>query len=103
MTQPVSTILVVLIFGGSLIAFVWAVFRLVPAVGRLMVRAFWCPFRNQDVTAVFEEEPWHGRRVGVARCSAFSPSDDITCDKRCVQLRELPASPPEAVLTNGNP
>ena len=86
MTQPVFTILVVLTIGASLIAFVWAVFRLVPPVSRLLVRAFWCPFRNQDVTAVFKEEPWHGRRVGVARCSAFSPPDAVTCDKQCVHV-----------------
>jgi hypothetical protein len=91
MTEPFFTILVVLVFGASVILFVWGVFSVLPSVGRLLARSFWCPFRDCNVTAEFREGPWDGARMDVSRCTAFTPPDAITCDKACLRLKTLPA------------
>jgi hypothetical protein len=85
MADPIITILAVLVLGVSLIAFVWAVFRVLPPVGRLVARTFWCPFRARRVTAEFTEKAWDGTLDGVSRCSAFMPSTAVTCDKLCLK------------------
>ncbi len=92
MADPFFTILVVLLFGASLILFVWAVFRVLPSIVRLVARSFWCPFRERHVTAEFIEEAWDGTPVEVSRCTAFTPPESITCDKLCLHLKKLPES-----------
>ena len=92
MAEPFFTILAVSVFGVSITLFVWGVFHVLPSVGRLLARSFWCPFRDRNVTAEFKEEPWDGARVDVARCTAFMPPDAISCDKPCLLLKTLPTS-----------
>jgi len=60
-------------------------------VTRFVMRSFWCPFLERDVTVEFQEEAWDGRPVGVMRCTAFDPPTAITCQRRCLGLRRLPA------------
>ena len=52
--------------------------------------AFRCPAKHQDVDAEFRESVWDGRRLDVERCSAFTPPDDVRCDKACTLLARLP-------------
>jgi hypothetical protein len=54
-------------------------------------RTFWCPFVTQNVRVEFEETAWDGQRVEVCRCSAFTPSTAIACDKACLKLGTFPA------------
>lgn len=54
---------------------------------------FRCPIKDRDVATDFRESAWDGRRLDVERCSAFTPSDDVRCDKACQLLRELPRQP----------
>jgi hypothetical protein len=54
---------------------------------------FRCPFKEQDVATEFRESAWDGRRLDVERCSAFTPSDDVRCDKACQLLGRLPQPP----------
>lgn len=91
MAQPLFTILTVLVFGASIILFVWAVFRALPSGSRLVARLFWCPFRERNVTAEFRENPWDGTRIDVSRCSAFTPPDAVTCEKLCLGLKKFRA------------
>ena len=53
--------------------------------------AFRCPAKHEDVDAEFRESAWDGRRLEVERCSAFSPPEDVRCDKACILLARLPA------------
>jgi hypothetical protein len=92
MAQPFLTILTVLVFGASIILFVWAVFKILPSVSGLLVRSFWCPFRDRNVTVEFREDPWDGARVDVSRCTAFTPPDAIACEKACLRLKRLSTS-----------
>lgn len=59
---------------------------------RTVRRAFWCPVTGRNVTAEFQEEAWDGRRVEVNRCSAFTPSTAVTCQKLCLTLKKLPSA-----------
>jgi len=52
--------------------------------------AFRCPANNQDVDAEFRESVWDGRRLDVERCSAFTPADEVCCDKACTLPARLP-------------
>jgi len=51
---------------------------------------FRCPVDRQEVDAEFRESVWDGRRLDVERCSAFTPADDVRCDKPCTLLARLP-------------
>ena len=51
---------------------------------------FRCPFKEQDVVTEFRESAWDGQRLDVERCSAFTPPDDVRCDKACQLLGQLP-------------
>jgi DNA-binding CsgD family transcriptional regulator len=53
------------------------------------VHSFWCPFREQRVTAGFREDPLSHRRVAVNWCSAFSPATSIQCPRGCLGLDDL--------------
>ena len=55
----------------------------------IVSRAFWCPFRSQNVDVDFEETVWDAKRVDVCRCSAFA--DVVSCPKGCLALPHLPA------------
>ena len=55
--------------------------------------AFHCPFKEQDVATEFRESAWDGRRLDVERCTAFTPPDDVRCDKACQLLGRLPQAP----------
>lgn len=57
---------------------------------RVVTRSFWCPYRESNVTAEFQEEAWDGRPVGVTRCTAFAPPTAVTCEKRCLRMRKFP-------------
>lgn len=61
-------------------------------------RGFRCPFRDENVTVDFEEAVWDGRLVDVAACTAFSPAQDVRCDKACRTLDKLPPARTEAAL-----
>jgi hypothetical protein len=66
--------------------------RLFP--GTLLARyAFRCPVKAQDVAAEFRESVWDGRRLDVERCTAFTPPEDVRCDKACRLLDRLPQQP----------
>jgi hypothetical protein len=54
---------------------------------------FRCPIKEQDVATEFRESAWDGRRLDVERCSAFTPPDDVRCDKACQLLGRLPQAP----------
>jgi len=90
MAEPFFTIFIVLVFGASVILFVWAVFRVLPSVSRLVARSFWCPFRDRNVTAEFREEPWDGTRIDVSRCTAFTPPEAVNCEKLCLRPKRFP-------------
>lgn len=81
-------------FAAALVLlFIWA---LGPRLfgGTLMWRyRFRCPVKEQDVVTEFRESAWDGRRLDVERCSAFTPSDDVRCDKACQFLGRLPQPP----------
>jgi hypothetical protein len=51
---------------------------------------FRCPGKGQDVGVDFRESAWDGRRLDVERCSAFSPAEDVRCNKACAFLARLP-------------
>jgi hypothetical protein len=91
------SLLIVLAAGLGLVLSVLAVFTWLPVVNRVVTRSFWCPFRQRNVSAEFQEDPWSGRPVEITRCSAFEPSWAMTCDKGCLHLRKLdPARDSEA-------
>lgn len=90
MWGPGTAILIVLALGTGLVLLVWAVFAAFPTVTRVVTQAFWCPFRELNVTAEFQEDAWDGRPVAVNRCSAFSPPDAVECGKACLRLDTLP-------------
>jgi hypothetical protein len=52
--------------------------------------SFRCPGKQQDVEADFRESEWDGRRLDVERCSAFTPAEDVRCNKACAFLARLP-------------
>jgi hypothetical protein len=55
--------------------------------------AFQCPLKKQAVAAEFRESVWDGRRLDVERCTAFTPPEDVRCDKACQRLDRLPQEP----------
>ncbi len=63
--------------------------------------AFRCPVRGQDVNAVFQESVWDGRRLDVERCSAFTPPEDVRCNKVCTLLSRFPRPEGRAVPPAG--
>jgi hypothetical protein len=54
-------------------------------------RAFRCPFRDTNVDVDFKEAVWDGSLVDVTACTAFSPSQDVRCEKSCLMLGKFPA------------
>jgi hypothetical protein len=55
-------------------------------------RAFRCPFRDTNVDVDFKEAVWDGSLVDVTACSAFSPAQDVRCEKGCLMLGKFPAA-----------
>jgi len=55
-------------------------------------RAFRCPFRETEVSVDFKEAVWDGRLVDVATCSAFSPPQDVQCEKGCLKMANFTAA-----------
>ena len=55
-------------------------------------RAFRCPFRDTNVNVDFKEAVWDDSLVDVAACSAFSPPQDVRCEKSCLMLGKFPAA-----------
>jgi hypothetical protein len=49
--------------------------------------SFRCPLKHQDVDAELRESVWDGQRLGVDRCSAFTPAEDVRCSKACTWMR----------------
>ena len=58
-------------------------------------RAFRCPVRDTNVDVEFKEAVWDGNLLDVAACSAFSPPQDVRCEKGCLMLGKFPAARPE--------
>jgi hypothetical protein len=81
---------VILIVGAVLVVMLRLGPRLFPGT-RQTDRAFWCPFRERDVAVEFEEGVWEGDLCDVKRCTAFSPSTAVACDKQCLRVQNLPA------------
>jgi len=52
--------------------------------------SFRCPGKRLDVDADFRESVWDGQRLDVERCSAFTPAEDVRCNKACAFLARLP-------------
>ncbi len=96
MAVPWPTLAIILAVGLGLQVLVRGVFAIFPRVTRLVERSFWCPFRDVNVTAEFQRDPWNDNPLSVDRCSAFTPPTAITCDRRCVRLAKLPAAQHEA-------
>ena len=64
-------------------------------------RAFHCPFRDENVAVDFKETVWDATLMDVDACTAFSPPQDVRCDKGCLRLGKLPrATAKEAVATH---
>ncbi|MBI3636751.1 MAG: hypothetical protein HY216_11185 [Candidatus Rokubacteria bacterium] len=99
MTTMITLLFVVLGLGAAVLL----VFGLYAAAARVtvrMTRAFHCPFRDRDVVATFLEDQWGGRPMDVERCSAFTPSTAIACEKPCLDLPSLPTvKAPEPAVT----
>jgi len=85
-----TAILIIVGLGTGLVLLVWAVSISFPTVTRIVPRSFWCPVQGRNVTAEFQEAAWDGKPVEVNRCSAFSPSQAVTCTKVCLRLEKLP-------------
>ena len=81
-----TAILVVVGLGTGLALVVWLVSTRFSTVTRVVTRSFWCPIQGRSVTAEFQEAVWDGRLVEVNRCSAFSPSQAVACEKVCLRL-----------------
>lgn len=92
MLGPSGAIIIVLAVMTAAALLLVAVVGALPGAIRTVRRSFWCPFLDRSVTAEFREKAWDGRRVGVDRCTAFSPSTAIACEKLCVELKKLPAT-----------
>jgi hypothetical protein len=91
-----SSLTLVLGVGLGLALLVWKVTTAPPVIHRVVTQWLWCPFRAQNVEAELQEDPWNGRRVGISRCTAFTPPTAIICDKDCLRLRLDPARDLEA-------
>ncbi len=87
-----GAVIVVLALGTAVGLLLLIVFRPLRGVTRAVTRAFWCPFRDRDVTARFQEDAWDGTRLQVTQCTAFSPATAITCEKRCLHLAKTRAA-----------
>lgn len=62
--------------------------------GSVLARqAFFCPFKQQDVSVDFRQAAWDGRRMDVQACTAFTPATNVGCEKACLALDRLPAGP----------
>jgi hypothetical protein len=51
-------------------------------------RAFKCPFLETNVSVDFKRAVWDDQMVDVTACSAFSPPDQVRCEKECLRLKE---------------
>ncbi|MBF8288498.1 MAG: hypothetical protein HW381_1606 [Candidatus Rokubacteria bacterium] len=40
----------------------------------------------------FKEAMWDGNLVDVSACTAFSPAQDVRCEKGCLMLGKFPAA-----------
>lgn len=87
-----AAILVALAVAGALALAMGVMTAGFPTVTRVVRRSFWCPVHGRNVTAEFQETVWHGRLVEVTRCSEFSDSQAVACEKVCLRLRTLPSA-----------
>jgi hypothetical protein len=55
-------------------------------------------FGDTNVDVDFKEAVWDGSLVDVTACSAFSPPQDVRCEKGCLMLGKFPA-PKELTTT----
>jgi hypothetical protein len=53
-------------------------------------RAFWCPFRDQNMRVQFDASTWDDKLTDVRSCSAFTPATAVTCTKSCLNLLRFP-------------
>jgi hypothetical protein len=65
-------------------------------------RAFWCPFARRSVEVRFVREGFNGvsHVVEVQSCSAFRPSSQVRCAKRCLEAanhHEIEMAPVQTV------
>ena len=57
---------------------------------RKVHRKIWCPIRGTEQQLSLLETAPEGRPLDVTACSAFIPPTAVTCDRRCLGLRQLP-------------
>ena len=88
--DPGTTLAIVLALGAALVLVVWSLYAREPRPTRFATRSFWCPCRQENVTAEFLEEAWDGKAVAVESCTAFSPAGAVACDRLCLRLPRLP-------------
>ena len=50
-----------------------------------------CPSTGREVTGDFEVSEWDGSALDVHACSAFTPPEALTCDRRCLGLTVVAA------------
>ncbi len=84
-----GTIIIVLSLGTAIGLLLVAAFGPLRHTTRTLMRSFWCPFRDSEVTAEFQEDAWNGKPLEVNQCSVFSPPTAITCEKLCVHLEKF--------------
>lgn len=90
MTESSAMLVIVLALGVAIVLLVWSVLVSAPPIKtRMAIHAFWCPFRDRNVVAMFREDPWDGRRIEVETCSAFDPRP-VDCEQNCLELPVLP-------------
>ncbi len=62
-------------------------------------RDFQCPWRDTNVSVDFKEAVWDGSLKDVAACSAFSPPEDVRCEKGCLMLDKFPEAGAKAAAS----
>ena len=82
LVDPSTTLAIVLALGAALVLVVWSLHAREPRPTRFATRSFWCPFRQENVTAE--------KAVAVESCTAFSPAGAVACDRLCLRLPKLP-------------
>lgn len=83
-------LLIVGIFGFGVLLRLLAAMMGPAGPGRVVTRAFWCPFRDRAVTIELASKEWPFGPTEVRSCSAFDPPRTVTCHQRCRDLA-LPA------------
>ena len=84
-----GVITIVLALGTAVGLLLLVAFGPLRRITRIVTRSFWCPVRDEDITAEFLEDAWDGKRLEINQCTAFTPPTAITCEKLCLHLARL--------------